>query len=66
MLVASGEIGKTPSIHLYKYTPEGVFLPLACMKGYHTKGVSQLCFSADGEMDSIHPVSIEDLFFNVW
>ena len=46
--MASGEIGKTPAIHLYKLTPEGMFLSLACMKGYHVKGVSQLCFSSDG------------------
>ena len=57
MLMASGEIGKTPAIHLYKLTSEGMFLSLACMKGYHSKGVSQLCFSSDGKRIII-------LFFN--
>lgn len=49
-LVASGEIGKAPAIHLYRWTAAGVFQSLACMKGYHTKGVVQVAFSLDGTL----------------
>jgi len=51
MLLASGEIGKSPAIHMYEWVPNeggGMFKSLAVMKGYHSKGVSQLSFSADG------------------
>jgi WD40 repeat protein len=56
-LVASGEIGKKPAIYLYSWQPteegkagttRGFFTSLACMKGAHTKGVTQLAFSPDG------------------
>lgn len=50
-LVASGEIGKTPAIHLYRWiAATASFQSLACMKGYHTKGVVQLAFSLDGSL----------------
>lgn len=54
-LIASGEIGKTPAIYLYTWTfdsssPSGSFQSLLCIKGFHSKGVSQLCFSKDGKM----------------
>ena len=56
-LIATGEIGKQPAIHLYTWTSVlvenkcgGSFTSLACMRGYHTKGVCQLAFSGDGKM----------------
>lgn len=50
VVVATGEIGKQPPIHLYVWKASlGRFEPLSCMRGFHTKGVSQLCFSADGK-----------------
>ncbi len=57
-LIASGEIGKTPAIYLYAYSPNtnsgapknnnAMFRSLGCMKGFHTRGVAQLCFNAAG------------------
>lgn len=54
LLLASGEIGKNPAIYLYKWVSgqgdgPGVFQSLCSMKGFHAKGVSQLCFSANGK-----------------
>lgn len=54
-LIASGEIGKKPAIYLYSWQPGvgsqgGAFTSLSCMSGYHTKGVTQLAFSADGKV----------------
>ena len=49
VLIATGEIGKKPAIHLYSWAPSSrTFCSLACMQGYHTRGVAQLAFSADG------------------
>ena len=51
-LIATGEIGKTPSICVYSYskgTPS-VFTALASLRGFHQKGVSQLAFSSDGKL----------------
>jgi WD40 repeat protein len=50
VLVATGEIGKQPPIHLYVWKATmGRFEALSCMRGFHVKGVSQLCFSGDGK-----------------
>ena len=50
VLIATGEIGKQPPIHLYTWKASlQRFEPLSCMRGFHTKGVSQLAFSADGK-----------------
>ena len=54
-LIASGEIGKKPAIYLYSWQPGvgsqgGFFTSLCCLSGYHTKGVTQLVFSADGKV----------------
>eukprot|EP01041_Mallomonas_annulata_P001002 gene1002-1969_t len=47
IVFATGEIGKTPAIHLWQPSqPHSV----ACMRGYHTKGVCQLAFSKDGKL----------------
>ncbi len=49
-LIASGEIGKKPSIHLYSWRDDTKsFTSLACMHGLHTKGVCQLAFTPDGK-----------------
>lgn len=52
-LIASGEIGKTPAIYLYAWTPKpgggGGFQSFGCFKGFHTKGITQLAFSEDGK-----------------
>ena len=44
-LIATGEIGKKPAIHLWR---PGALHSIACMSGFHTKGVCQLAFSRDG------------------
>lgn len=60
VLMATGEIGKKPAIHLYCWTPSdgaevaGVFTSLVCMQGYHMKGVAQLAFSGNGESQHCH------------
>ena len=61
-LIATGEIGKTPAIYVYTWVCKregngGSFLPLACLRGCHTKGVSQLCFSKDGKY--LFSISVE-------
>jgi WD40 repeat protein len=60
-LIASGEIGKTPAVYLYSWTPvsqsNGVFESLVTMKGCHTKGVAQLAFSNDGSL--LYSVGVE-------
>ena len=49
VLIASGELGKKPAIHLYTWSSQAnAFESLACISGYHTKGVLQLAFSKDG------------------
>lgn len=49
VLIATGEIGKIPAIHISSYDAKnGRFAGLACIKGFHKKGVVQLCFSDDG------------------
>lgn len=45
-VVATGEMGKTPAIHMWG---AGDRVSLACMRGYHTKAVSQLVFSLSGD-----------------
>lgn len=48
-LIASGEIGKIPAINIYNWNPlTETFEMLATVKGFHTGGVSQLCFSRSG------------------
>jgi WD40 repeat protein len=48
-LIASGEIGKIPAINIYNWNSlTETFETLAAVKGYHTGGVSQLCFSRSG------------------
>lgn len=53
-LVATGEIGKAPAVYLYEWMPGaqsgGQFVSLSCLRGYHTKGVAQLCFSIAGDV----------------
>ena len=49
-LIASGEIGKKPSIHLYSWCDDTKsFKSLSCMHGLHTKGVCQLAFTSNGK-----------------
>ena len=49
ILIATGEIGKIPAINIYNYIPiDQKFEMQACAKGFHTTGVSQLCFSKNG------------------
>ena len=49
ILIATGEIGKIPAINIYNYNPlDQKFEMQACAKGFHTTGVSQLCFSKSG------------------
>lgn len=51
VLVASGEIGKTPSIFLSLITfqnPGILFDSKSIISGYHEKGVSQIAFSRNG------------------
>lgn len=48
-LIATGEVGKAPAIYLYAWhSADKVFQSLACLKGFHKKGVAQLAFSSDG------------------
>jgi WD40 repeat protein len=56
-ILASGEIGKSPAVFLYSWTQNvdsglfgGNFQTLACLRGCHTKGVTQICFSQDGAL----------------
>ena len=50
-LIATGEIGKSPTIHLSRYDSSSEkFESLSCMRGLHTKGVVQLAFSANGKL----------------
>jgi microtubule-associated protein-like 6 len=47
-LIASGEIGKSPAIYLYAWnSADKSFQSLACLKGFHKKGVAQIAFSKD-------------------
>ena len=49
-IIATGEVGKTPSICLYEWCEEtDTFLSLTSMKGFHSAGVVQMSFSADGK-----------------
>ena len=49
VMLATGEIGKCPVIHIYSWNPEGkVFQSLSSVKGFHTVGISQLAFSLNG------------------
>ena len=49
ILIATGEIGKIPAINIYDYNSvHQKFEMQACAKGFHTTGVSQLCFSKNG------------------
>lgn len=62
VLMATGEIGKSPAIHLYVWKPSntgkgGQFQSLACMRGLHLKGVCQLAFSTKG--DRLFSVGVE-------
>jgi echinoderm microtubule-associated protein-like 6 len=43
--IATGEMGKTPAIHLWNRD----LVSLACMRGTHTKAISQLAHSQDGK-----------------
>ena len=47
-LIATGEVGKTPAIHIYEW--DGAqFRSLASVRGFHVKGVCQLAFARDGK-----------------
>ena len=49
VMLATGEIGKCPVIHIYSWNPKGeVFQSLCSVKGFHTGGISQLAFSLNG------------------
>lgn len=49
ILIASGEIGKIPAINIYNWNfINQTFESLACVKGFHTVGISQLSFSNNG------------------
>jgi len=41
VLIATGEMGKMPAIHLYSWS-NGQFQAIACMKGFHTKGTTTI------------------------
>jgi microtubule-associated protein-like 6 len=47
-LIATGDIGKKPSIHVYEWTTAGNFKPLASISGFHSAGVCQMTFARDG------------------
>lgn len=58
VLLATGEVGKKPAIHLYEWVAaQSIFRSLACISGLHTKGVAQLAFSSTGER--LFSVSVE-------
>jgi WD40 repeat protein len=49
VMLATGEIGKCPVIHIYSWNPKGkIFQSLSSVKGFHTGGISQLAFSLNG------------------
>ena len=49
IMIASGEIGKTPVINIYRWNSNGKFFEsLSSPKGFHTVGISQLDFSNSG------------------
>ena len=49
IMLATGEIGKYPVIHIYSWNPfGGIFHSLSSVKGFHTGGISQLAFSLNG------------------
>jgi hypothetical protein len=52
-LIATGEVGRSPVIHVYKWNPaDCTFEALACMKGYFGKAVVQICFSKTQDKES--------------
>lgn len=55
-LIATGEVGKTPAVHIYEWR-DGTFAPLAAVRGFHSKGVCQLAFSKDGK--SLFSIGVE-------
>ena len=49
VMLATGEIGKHPVIHIYSWSPlRSIFQSLSSVKGFHTGGISQLAFSLNG------------------
>lgn len=46
-MVATGDMGRRPTVHVYCYRG-GCFTSEAALSGHHSRGVTQLCFSADG------------------
>ena len=49
-MIATGEIGKKPSIHVYSWNEtKRSFQAITCLNGYFTGGVVQLSFSCDGK-----------------
>ena len=49
IMLATGEIGKHPVIHIYSWSPfRSIFQSLSSVKGFHTGGISQLAFSLNG------------------
>lgn len=57
-LIASGEIGKTPSIYIYSFDHIScTFDIISVLSGFHTKGIAQLAFTPDGKY--VFTISIE-------
>lgn len=49
IMLATGEIGKNPVIHIYSWNSSGkIFKSLSSVRGFHTGGISQLAFSLNG------------------
>lgn len=54
-IIASGEMGKNPAIHIVTWTLDNErtgschFSSNHIIKGFHNKGIAQLCFSQNGE-----------------
>ena len=47
-LIATGEVGKKPGIHVYALN-NGSFRAIACLSGYFSGAVCQMAFSEDGK-----------------
>lgn len=56
-LIATGEIGSKPAIHVYQWASAGHFMPLASIKGFHSAGVCQMAFAKDGK--SVFTVGVD-------
>ena len=53
-LVATGEVGKKPSIHVYSWDEEhSAFASVTCLSGYFSKAVVQVVFSSPSPTDDL-------------